>query len=154
MSDALRNWIDCSGWNLVKGNTETGPLLLRFREPELPPEIAVFPNCLRVVWGYDDEGSGTLPDGRCNEHMEVFENRLCAAWEHDALAVLTAVLTFDGARQWVFYTSDVQACVERLNSMPQESEAYPIELDAFNDPTWNYLHEEIIRDRGNPNISV
>ena len=56
--------------------------------------------------------------------MRVFEDRLCDAWEHDAIAVLTAVLTFDGARQWVFYTADTEQCGSRLNAMPQEQERY------------------------------
>ena len=60
--------------------------------------------------------------------MEAFENRFCQAVEHDAHAVLAAVLTFDGARQWVIYTSDVQECGARLEAMPQEPEPYPLEL--------------------------
>jgi hypothetical protein len=76
--------------------------------------------------------------------MEVFENRLVPALEGDALAALVAVLTFDGARQWVFYTSDVKACGGRLEAMPQERDPYPIELDAFADPEWGYLRDQIL----------
>jgi len=155
MAKQVRDLIEHAGWTLVEGKTETGPYLLRFRKPVLrPPEVAGYTRCLRVVWPYDEEGSGAMPDRGVSDDMRVFEDRLCAAWERDALAALTAVLTFDGARQWVFYTADVQACGARLNDMPQESEPYPIELDAFDDPDWEYLRNEIVRDRGGAQQAV
>jgi len=96
------------------------------------------------VWAYADEGSGALPDTTTGETLETFENRLVAALEKDAVAVLTAVLTFDGARQWVFYTPDASACGARINAMPQEQDPYPIELDVFTDTDWQYLREQIL----------
>ena len=77
--------------------------------------------------------------------MKVFEERFCQAVEQDACAVLSAVLTFDGARQWVFYTDDVKGCAERLGAMPQETEPYPLELTAQDDPEWSYLRDEILK---------
>ncbi len=135
-------------WTGIQGTVETGPYILRFRTPLLEPsQVAGYPRCLRVVWSYDAEGSRAMPDAHTSDQMRIFENRLCAAWEHDALAVLTAVLTFDGARQWVFYTADAGACGARLNAMPQESDPYPIELDVFDDSSWDYLRNQIVRDR-------
>jgi hypothetical protein len=86
-----------------------------------------------------------MPDALASEAMGTFENRLCSAWERDALAFLAAVLTYDGARQWVFYTSDVAECGRRLHEMPQEIDPYPIELTTESDPQWQYLHEQILR---------
>jgi hypothetical protein len=100
---------------------------------------------LTVTWGYADEGSGELPDAATGSEMERFEGHLCDAFEHDALAVLAAVLTFDGARQWVFYTHDVQECANRLSVIPDyHGEPYPIELTSEEDPTWAYLREQIL----------
>lgn len=76
--------------------------------------------------------------------MDVFETRLRTAWEHDALAMLAATLTFDGACQWVFYTDDVDECHSRLHAMPQERERYPIELTAAEDPDWDYLRDQVL----------
>ena len=80
--------------------------------------------------------------------MEEFEARVCPVLEHDAHAVLVAILTFDGARQWVFYTRDVPECGKRINAMPQNQERYPIELDAFDDPAWGYLRDAILQRVG------
>ncbi len=99
---------------------------------------------LKIVWPYAAENSGAMPATDDSELMAEFENRFCDAVEHDATAILTAVLTFDGARQWVFYTRDVQECGERLNTMPQNDEPYPLELTTEPDPDWRYLREEIL----------
>ncbi|MEQ8765323.1 MAG: DUF695 domain-containing protein [Planctomycetota bacterium] len=149
MNEDVRQWMDQDRWSVVQGTAQSVPFVLRFREPALLPTDRVdYARCLRVVWAFDGEGSGAMPHPSVSSEMEVFEDRLCAAWEGDGLAVLTGVLTFDGARQWVFYTSDVSECGERLATMPQESAPYPIELDAFDDPTWHYWRNEIVGERG------
>jgi hypothetical protein len=104
-----------------------------------------YEHVLKIVWPYADENTGALPTRADSEQMADFENRFCCAVEHDALAVLTAVLTLDGARQWVFYTRDVQECSDRLNSMPQQVEPYPLELTAERDPEWRYLRDQILK---------
>ncbi len=132
-------------WAGASGEREAGPFILRFRTPVLDStETGDHVNQLLVVWPYADEGAGALPSGEEQERMGVFEDRLCEAWERDGLAALTAVLTFDGARQWVFYASDVETCGIRLNDMPQETEPYPIELTTEPDPGWDYLRKQIL----------
>jgi Family of unknown function (DUF695) len=119
--------------------------LVRYRTPVLSSaETRTHPHCVRVVWPYAPDGTGALPDDRVSAALERFESRLVAAWESDHLAVLAAVLTFDGARQWAFYTSDVPRCAERLSGLPEDSAAYPIEIDAFADPDWAYLRSDLL----------
>src|SRR5262245_41153998 len=133
-------------WAASDGFLDTGPYILRFRTPViLPGEGGLHQQQLLVLWAYADEGTGAMPDESTSDAMGVFENRLCAAWERDDLAFLAAVLTFDGARQWVFYTHDVAQCGQRLNDMPQEQDPYPIELTTEPDPGWSYLHERILK---------
>lgn len=99
---------------------------------------------MKIVWAYADENSGAMPTTEDSEQMGEFEDRFCDAVETDATAILTAVLTFDGARQWVFYTRDIQECGDRLNNMPQNGDPYPVELTTDLDPDWRYLREEIL----------
>lgn len=120
--------------------------LCRWRTPVLaPPDVNGYDRVLKVVWIYADENTGAMPSYEQSEQMSVFENRLCAAWEHDGHAYLAAVLTFDGARQWVFYTFDVPECGRRLHGMPQEAERYPIELITELDPEWSWLRHQILK---------
>ncbi|WP_193215178.1 DUF695 domain-containing protein [Luteolibacter marinus] len=119
--------------------------LIRYRLPVLGgSEVPGYPWRLAVLWPYAECDSGALPTREANEAMNVFEERLFEALGHDNHAVWVAVLTFDGARQWVFYTSDVSECGRRLAAMPHEERSYPIELEADEDPTWTYLRESIL----------
>ena len=138
-------------WSATDGVTESGPFIIRFRTPVLGPgDTAGYDKLLTIVWPYADEDTGALPSERDSIALGEFEDRFCAAFECDAHAVLTAVLTFDGARQWVVYTGDFQECGQRLGAMPQNEQPYPIELDARSDPEWNYLRDEILK-RVQPN---
>ena len=132
-------------WASADGGPDEAPFLIRFRTPIIEPgEAPTYDRRLCVVWAYAEEGSGAMPDEAESEAMAEFENRLCAAWEQDALAFLSAVVTYDGARQWVWYVRDVAQCGERLEEMPQEAEPYPIELTTAHDPDWNFLREETL----------
>lgn len=137
--------IRCDIWSLATGELDVGAWLLRFRTPVLDAaEVSGYHRCLRIVWRYAESGIGALPGEHDRDAMETFENRICDTLERDGLAVLVAVFTFDGGRQWVFYSSSIALCGERINSMPQEDEPYPIEIDTFDDPSWGYLREEIL----------
>jgi Family of unknown function (DUF695) len=132
-------------WAGAEVHADGGLALIRFRTPVLGgSEMPGYPNLLTVVWAYDEEGSGALPDSMLSEEMATFENRICDAFEADNHAVLVAVLTFDGARQWVFYTGDVAECGDRLSRMPHDDGPYPIELNTREDAKWEYLRNEIL----------
>jgi Family of unknown function (DUF695) len=142
---AILSHIKRDAWISITMEVDDAPCLFLHRDP-IPDagDTPGYEHLLRVVWVYDDEGSGALPDDDLAEQMQDFDDRLCAAWESDGLAILTAVLTFDGARQWVFYTGDPASCGNRLEAMPQEAEPYPIELDTNEDPDWSYLHQTLM----------
>jgi hypothetical protein len=133
-------------WALATASGETGPLVLRYRTPILGPDnVEGYHRVLRILWPYEAEDTGAMPSASDSVDMGQFEDRLCDVLEFDAHAFLAAVLTSDGARQWVFYTADVGECGRRLEAMPQNVERYPIEIDAFDDPAWQYLRAQILK---------
>ncbi|HYV38627.1 MAG TPA: DUF695 domain-containing protein [Gemmataceae bacterium] len=141
VTEVLRN----DRWVGVQGENAAGPFLLRYRIPVLAPsDTKGYEHVLKIVWAYADENSEAMPKVDDSEKMAVFENRFCEAVEHDRTAILTAVLTFDGARQWVFYTGNIDECGERLRNMPQNDEPYPLELTTERDPGWNYFRKIIL----------
>ena len=71
--------------------------------------------------------------------MGVFEDRLVDATEHDEQAVLSMVLTGNGQREYVFHTRSTDEFLRRLTEMPQEIEAYPIEMHYTEDAVWEYV---------------
>lgn len=132
-------------WSLLEGSNDTGHYLLRFRSALLAPlDISGFNHVLKVVWRYADENTGAMPTSDDSEEMSEFEICFCEAVQRDAIAILTAVLTFDGARQWVFYTRDIEECARRLNSMPSRNEPFPLELSSEWDTEWSYLHDSFL----------
>ncbi len=87
------------------------------------------------------------PDGLASreelEPMQAFENRFIDATEPKEIAILTAVLTGRGEREFVIYTQSKEGFVQALTHMPQEQERYPIEIHAENDSSWSYYHNEV-----------
>lgn len=131
-------------WSLAEGMHDDKPLLIRFREElRARPDVTALPLLVRVVWDFDTDATG-MPDGEAGDAMEVFENRLVDAVEPDRIAVLTAVVTHDGDREWLFYAADAAAFARRLTEMPQEPERYPIEISVERDPAWSALHDGIL----------
>lgn len=133
-------------WAVAEGRSDGAVALWRYRVPVLGPTGGEsHPIGVIVLWPYADPHSGVLPTEADMAEMSRFEDLLGEAVECDALAVMAAVLTFDGARQWVFYTRDLDHFVERLSALPDyHGEPYPIEVAAEEDPTWAYLREEIL----------
>lgn len=132
--------IDTNQWAFIAGKVEAGTFTVRFRKPDLWPEdTGIYSHRLTVTWPYAEGGTGAMPDDADDKAMRVFEERLIKAWEHDYTALLTAVVTFDGTRQWIFYARDVDECRKRIGEMQQEVKSYLIELITDEDPAWRYL---------------
>lgn len=132
-------------WAVAEGTHHGKPLLIRFRqELRSITDLTGYPLLLQITWPFAETDGTGLPDDPASSHMELFENRIAEAFERDCHAVLTAVITNDGSRQWLFYTSDIEECGRRLTDMPQERERYPIELTAEDDPCWTYLREKVL----------
>ncbi len=132
-------------WAVAEGTHEDKPLVIRFRqELRSVSDFRGHHLLLQITWPYESPDESGLPGGADGEAMERFEERILAAYEHDAHAVLAAVITTNGARQWILYTSDIDTCGQRLAEMPQESEPYPVELTADEDPDWRFLRENIL----------
>jgi hypothetical protein len=143
---AVKRLLKADRWAVAEIRHPSGPGLIRFRQPvPTPGECYSHPHRLSITWAYADEGSGQLPDNQVAQEMERFEDHLVDAVEADAHAALVGVLTFDGARQWVFYTRDFSEFAQRLSRLPDyHGEPYPIELVTEKDPTWSYLRDQIL----------
>lgn len=139
---AVARIINDDQWTLVEGESEGTPVIVRFREPLLTvSNKSGYGELLTILWPYAEEDSGALPNPEDSEAMEEFEERLFTALEHDAHAIIAAVITTDGARQWFVYTDDIEECGERIFNMPQNEEPYPIDMETDEDPQWKVLHQ-------------
>ena len=146
---ALAALVQSDVWGMSHGRVASDPFVLRYRTPLPDPSVVQgYNRVLRLLWAYAGEDAGVMPDAATSHAMIAFENDLCSALEGDLTAVLLAVLTFDGARQWVLYTRDIAACSQRINALPQQEDPYPLELDTFNDPSWDYVRDLLSQHTG------
>jgi len=77
------------------------------------------------------------------ERLEIFEELLVQAVESDQHSILVAVLTCNRQREFVFQTADKAGFLERLTNIPHETERYPIQIEAYDDPDWRYFEAVI-----------
>ena len=132
-------------WALAQGLHNQKPLVIRYRTGfQDVSDLRGYPSLLHIIWVFEEPDGNGLPGEEETAALDQFEDRLLAAYEFDFHAALTAVITNDGARQWIFYTSDLEECARRLNTMPQNARRYPIELTADEDPRWTFLRDIVL----------
>lgn len=117
--------------------------MIRFRN-ELAPDsgISKHPQLIRIYWDYTQHESG-MPSTDDSQSMEVLENRLVGALEADLSGVLAAAITTNGYREWVWYCVSIEVFAEKLHNMPQETDPYPIQIEAENGPVWGYFFNQV-----------
>ena len=145
--ETLENIIKNDEWTVAEGTHKNLPLIIRYRN-ELNSQLNLsnHPQLIQVYWEYADHSSG-MPNDIDTKKMEVFENRLIEALESDLSGILTSVITTNGYREWVYYTTSVEAFSDKLHHMPQEKDPYPIEIETESDPKWNYYFKRVNPDK-------
>jgi len=137
--------LEADVWALAEGKTALGTCLVRYREPILAPEQTTgYSTCVRVFFSYAAEGSGALPNPDMCDTLALVEDELAACLEKEAMAVLTAVITFDGARQWIFYTGSPATCEAHLSRIAGKQKPGVIEIETFADGGWTHLREQVL----------
>jgi hypothetical protein len=135
-------------WSMLETEVSGLPAFVRLRmNVKSFMKSGSYRTLLRVVWEYEPDVDYQLPSDEELERLDAFEERLCVALEDDGHAVLAFVMTNEGLRQWLFYVKDVNESVRRINAMPQESDGYPIELSAAEDPEWQE-HQALAKSIG------
>lgn len=87
---------------------------------------------LHVMWSFRS-GSNNAPTDADLLEMSTFENLLCDQLEALNIGQLVAVFTEPGYREYVFYTNNINAFMKTLNSLPDQTHQFPIEIHCEND---------------------
>lgn len=129
---------DSFGWTGVDCDYEDKPLLVTYRE--VPDDFPRKQLSLRlnIFWRLYESDENGLPTDDEFERLKRFEDRVIEAFETDQHSILVMVLTANGEREYVFQTADPDGFKQRLTSMEQELERYPIEIYLNDDPDWDY----------------
>lgn len=130
---------DSISWVGAEGECEGHVLLVRLRE--FPTEFpkSKYPQHINIFWKMSETDENGLPTDEEFSRLATFEDRIVNAVEHDEHSILVGALTCNGEKEFVFHTSDVPRFLQRLTNMPQEEERYPITIQKYDDPDWNYF---------------
>lgn len=125
-------------WRTAEGRYEDQPIQARVRD--YPPDFprAGYPERLNVFWRMTDRGEAGLGAPAELEQLQVFEEHLLNAVEADRHTVFSLILTWNGRREFVLHTADVEGFLTRLGTMPHGEDNYPIEIQVETDPEWKY----------------
>lgn len=134
-------------WSIAEGEEDGKPLYIRFRDEfrEKGPDSR-FPRLIQIVWKYEADDKG-LPSLEVVPALKSFESRLAEAVETDKLALLVAVCTHNGEREWMFYAQSVARFQERLNALQAEQDdepPFPIDISSAPDPKWSAFFEDTL----------
>jgi hypothetical protein len=125
-------------WTLAEGENGGTPFILRYR-PNLQPFIDTnqYNKRLIILWSYDSDNDSLIPSEADMNYMSSVEDRLIKVLENDLHTILAFVYTGQNKREWHWYSKDIIETGTRLNSVLNEFEKLPIELNAEDDPLWN-----------------
>ena len=98
---------------------------------------------VQITWKYE----GNMPDDQLAEQMETMQENLRKNVETDKLAILAAIYTEPGERNWIYYTRTVPIFCQRMNEALSQYPSYPIQISATHDPQWEeYLEIYEMKD--------
>lgn len=122
-------------WATATGERDGKPIVYRYIE-KLPPGFKTEsqPELIQIVWRYSD-GENGMPGAESNERQIRFEDLLEPL--QSSLATLALVWTGAGEKSWVYYTSDTDPFMRRLNELLAGEERFPIEIEFQADKEWS-----------------
>lgn len=91
-----------------------------------------YPIRVDITWAFDADHAG-MPTDDVMAQMEQFEDALIPALEKNNLALQAYQLTGEGERLWCFYTRNIGAFEETLNSATDELPRLPLTFYAEED---------------------
>ncbi|MCW1717508.1 DUF695 domain-containing protein [Pseudoalteromonas sp. A3] len=133
---------DIASWNIADKKVNGTVGLIRYR-PELHFLLGHtnYPKKLTIFWDFEQSNSSGLPSDAQIEEMRQFEDAIVPVLDDDRLAIFVFTYTFNGTREWHFYTNDISSVGERINSALSKFAKLPIEMQVETDERWSKLRE-------------
>jgi hypothetical protein len=123
-------------WSVAQLEKNGKPLLVRYRN-ERPQgvETVAFPFLLSATWAYQPN-EFALPSADEMELMDKFEDALASALETSRTAHLMVILTGNGERDWLWYTSGEAQAMRHVNQALKGHKPYPVQFSVQKDRGW------------------
>lgn len=119
------------------------PIIIRARS-SLPDQSnrKKFRHLIKVTWMYTCSERG-MPDELSKKEVLVFEDKLRKELSANKIGFLAATITGKAQKEWRFYNSNAEKFMTALNKISDPKKPFPIDLQLFDDPTWQGLSEFI-----------
>lgn len=127
-----------SGDFVVAVGDENGcPVIFRVRN-RFPHNLepATFHHLIAMIWQYQSDNDMQLPSTADADQMSLFEDRMTAAIQSPGQALLTAIVTGTGVREWQWYSRDPDESLRLINAALAGQEVPPVEFAGDPDPSW------------------
>ncbi len=121
-------------WATATGELDGHTIIYRYVE-KLPAGFKTEsqPERVDISWSYGDANNG-MPPPDVNERQIRFEDLLAPL--EPSIATLAVVRTGGGDKTWVYYTSNTDVFMRRLNDLLASEPRFPIEIVFNDDKQW------------------
>jgi hypothetical protein len=89
-----------------------------------------------ISWKYDGEDNNGMPPKHVNERMGALEEALQAGVVKSDFCEHAISRTGSNLKELIYYIHDRDKFMEKLNEALAKHDAYPIQIEFFNDPDW------------------
>jgi len=125
MNRELENLIIEESWTVAKGKRKDKPLLARINLG-LKPLVgdSRYPHWFGIAIQLKSPNKDGFPSPEESSQLAEIEDMIANALQKDNQSLFAAVLTANGIREFVFYTSDPEAAKARLAVVAAEIDTY------------------------------
>jgi hypothetical protein len=126
-------------WAVATGKINGMPLILRYIT-SVPQNSTKYPHLIVITWRYKGTANG-MPDKTTGEKMVLLEGLLDKKLEPPGSALMTAVVTGNGVKEWQWYSRDEKETMRFLNEALSGQSVFPIQISLDDDPAWQAYHQ-------------
>ncbi|MEM6691473.1 MAG: DUF695 domain-containing protein [Planctomycetota bacterium] len=125
-------------WTIAQGTWHNGlPIIMRLRteidDHVGSPDYAIG---YRITWKFANPTKDGYPSESDRDLMDAFELKLIKEFESSSTAIVVAVVTHNGERDFICYTGDPNSAHTLFNKTFAADPARPLSFAAAADPEW------------------
>ena|SRR5438094_6333980 len=122
-------------WAVAQAEEDGLPLLFRYRQNVPVKDTTRFPYLISILWNYDGNKEGGMPDDATLAEMDRVEDALDPI-DQSGEAFLMVAVTGNNRREWIWYTDDKAKYMSLVNRALPKNTKFPLDFSASEDPAW------------------
>lgn len=122
-------------WSVYQCQAGNDVMLARVRTGIDFTKRKMFSTVIEIIWPMESSSGVSLSDLEQTD-MEQFEDILSPLFSGQHSSILTHVLTGEGRRVWIVYSTSLPVFMKAFNSLLRSCKVLPIEIKAGTDVNW------------------